>query len=463
MGDDTCGRRCTPIVMAIALALGSPAYAADESPDAAVLAQLERMSGQLARQQVEIDRLRGQLEALEEQELARRGRGMTAGGDPAASGVAASQAFGLAEVATAQAAAPQGTDPQVPVAGPPRDPAAVHTPAQPPIQVGQARREEDAERREQERALVVREHAPLFERRFTLDAGVGYSYYDRRQLALSGFLALDAIFLGTINLDQTKASVMTLDLSGRYGLTDRLSVEGNLPYVYRDTRFVSGGAGGASNVVSEVQLTSSGIGDASVAGYYQWVKESARWPDLVTSLRVRGPSGRSPFGLKLIQPDGDNNNLNVPENLPTGTGVWSVTANVSALRTYDPVILFGNVGYTYNRPQDFDDISPVLGQVSPGEVALGAVIQLSGGLAIALNDRSAISFSVASAFAATTRTRAPGGEQVDVPGSSSNTTTLNIGASYALPSGWTLNGQLAAGLTPDAPNFVFGLRASHSF
>lgn len=75
-----------------------------------------------------------------------------------------------------------------------------------------------------------------------------------------------------------------------------------------------------------------------------------------------------------------------------------------------------------------------------------------------------MSFSVASSFAAATHTKAPGQAlEQRVPGSSSNSTTFNIGATYGLPSGWTLNGQLAAGLTPDAPNFVFGLRASHSF
>ena len=237
-----------------------------------------------------------------------------------------------------------------------------------------------------------------------------------------------------------------------------------MPYVWRDSRFVSAGAGGSSTAVSEVELRSSGIGDASVAAYYQLIKESARWPDLVASLRVRAPTGRDPFGLKLIQPDGTNNNLNVPQDLPTGTGVWSSALNVSVLRTYDPVILFANVGYTIYRSQDFDDISPVLDQVTPAEVSLGNAIQLSGGLAIALNDRSAVSFSVSSSFAAATHTRAPGDDRDRrVIGSSSNSTALNIGATYALPSGWTLNGQLAAGLTPDAPNFVFGMRASHSF
>ncbi|GHA87139.1 transporter [Cognatilysobacter bugurensis] len=442
-----------PLFIAVALALGGTAHAAEPVSQDVLLARLDALAGQVEAQQAEIARLRAQ---LEEVELAQRGRGL-----PAAPMAAAPQPFAIAQAGAAPAA-----DATSPPGAP--EPSAAPTPAAAPVaapvQIGQARAEENAERREQERALVVREHAPLFERTLTFDAGYSYSYYDRRQLALSGFLALDAIFLGTINLDQTKATLMTLDLSARYGLTDRLSLEATVPYVWRDTRFVSAGAGGASNVVTELQLHSNGIGDASLALYYQWIKESARLPDIVTSLRVRGPTGRSPFGLKLIQPDAENSNLNVPEDLPTGTGLWSATANVSALRTYDPVILFGNLGFTWNRANEFDDISPVLNQTVPARVSLGNTIQLSGGIAIALNDRSAISFSAASALSAATHTKVPGqDEEQRVPGSSVNATTLNIGASYALPSGWTLNGQLAAGLTPDAPNFVFGLRASHSF
>lgn len=436
-----------PLSFAVALALSAPAHAGEDA--AADFKSLHQrmldMSGELAAQRAEIERLRDEVERLE---LAQRGRGLSAPQNDAPDGAQQGvprDARELAEDARRKAGDRSGTQTDA------------------PIEVGQAQREEDAQRREQEKALVVREHAPLFERKFTLDAGFSYSYYDRRQLALSGFLALDAIFLGSINLDQTKASVGTFELSGRYGLSDRLSIEASLPYVYRDSRFVSGGAGGASSVVSEVRMRSQGVGDASVAAYYQWVKESQRWPDIVTSLRVRAPTGRDPFGLKLIQPDGNNNNLNIPEDLPTGSGVWAATFNVSALRTYDPVILFGNIGYTYNQPADFDDISPVAEQVSPARVELGNTVQLSGGLAIALNDRSAVSFSVATASTGATHITASGGAKRRVAGSSSNSTTLNIGASYVLPSGWTFNGQIAAGLTPDAPNFVFSLRGSRSF
>lgn len=293
--------------------------------------------------------------------------------------------------------------------------------------------------------------------------GQAYAYYDRRQLALTGFLALDAIFLGKINLDQTKASVFTTDLTARYGLTDRINLEANIPYVYRTSRFISGGAGGASTTLSEVNQSASGIGDASMAGYFQLVKESARWPDLVASLRVRAPTGRDPFGLKLVMPDANNDNIIIPEDLPTGSGVWSATASVSALRTYDPVILFASVGYTYNMARSFDDISPVVDQEVPARVRLGNPFLLSGGLAIALNDRAAVSFGVSASIAGATHTKEPEGEYQRIPGSATNTATLNVGASYLLPSGWNLNGQLANGLSPDAPNYLVSFRASRGF
>ncbi len=425
------------LVLAVAAACSGTAIAQD-SDTARLQAQIDRLNTLVERQQAQISGLKQQLEQVE---LAQQsGRGVDEPKTPA-------------ETAAAIAA----TDPA------PAPPATTAVAQAAPAQIGQAQREEDEDRRAQDKALVVREHAPLFEHKFTFDAGLTYAYYDRRQLALSGFLALDAIFLGTINLDQAKATTYTLDLTARYGIGDRISLEANLPYLERDSRFVSGGAGTSAATLSEASIRANGIGDASIAGYYQFVKESAQWPDVVGSLRIRAPTGRDPFGLKLIQKDEDNTNLILPQTLPTGTGLWSATANVSVLRTYDPVILFGNVGYTYNKSEDFDDISPVQDQVIPAEVELGHTLQLSGGLAIALNDRSAVSFSVSSALQASTHTRVPGGPSIRVPGSSSNSTALNIGGTYTMPSGWIYNGQLAAGLTPDAPNFTFSLHASRPF
>lgn len=426
------------LAVAVCLATASPlGFAQEVRQDLAE--QVAALARQINEQQAEITRLRGEVETL--QMANARGRGIA----------------GALDAQDTQARSSKPAEAQA-------EPAPTTASTQEaPLSIGQDRKPAQTDDREKDKALVVREHAPLFERTFTLDVGTSFSYYDRRQLALSGFLALDAIFLGTINLDQSKASLFTVDATGRYGITRRLSVEGNVPYVFRDTRFISGGAGGASSKLSEFKLSGRGIGDASVAAYYQLLKESARRPDIVASVRLRMPTGRNPFGMKLIQPDGENTNLNIPEGLPTGSGFYSASFNVSALRTYDPVILFGSLGYTHNFKRKFDDISPVMGQVSPATVYLGNPFQVSTGMAIALNDRSAVSFSVAASFAGRTHTRAPGEERkMPVIGSSSNSATFNLGGTYVLPSGWTVNGQLGVGLTPDAPNYVLGLRASRA-
>ncbi len=77
----------------------------------------------------------------------------------------------------------------------------------------------------------MQEEHRLFDRRLTVEVGVTYSHSDRQQFNLSGFLALDSIFLGQINVDEVKADIFTFDLTGRYGLTDRLQLDLNLPFL----------------------------------------------------------------------------------------------------------------------------------------------------------------------------------------------------------------------------------------
>ncbi|HKT97615.1 MAG TPA: hypothetical protein VJS30_13945, partial [Paraburkholderia sp.] len=89
--------------------------------------------------------------------------------------------------------------------------------------VGETQKSAEPTRTQAEEAVVQREHAPLFDHKLTLDWGISDTYYDRRQLQLSGFLALDAIFLGNINLGESKSHQIMADLDTRYGITDRMS------------------------------------------------------------------------------------------------------------------------------------------------------------------------------------------------------------------------------------------------
>ncbi len=318
-------------------------------------------------------------------------------------------------------------------------------------------------RTEAENAVVQREHAPLFDRKLTLDWGLSDTYYDRRQLQLSGFLALDAIFLGNINLGQTKSHQVMADLDARYGLTDRISFDVDVPYVYRHSNFIVGGAGGAAGALSDASGSSSAIGDVNFGIYYQFLKESGDWPDIVGSVRVKAPTGTSPFGIKLVQVDPNNTSLVAPTKLPTGTGFWNITAGVSVLKTYDPVVLFGSLSYTYNLARSFSDVSSVEGQTSPAKVKLGDVIQWGAGVALAFSEKDSASVSYTMAIEPESETQAPGQGWQKVPGSETVAAAVNFGLNHVVNKHLTINGSVSIGLTPDAPNFVVGVRFPYTF
>ncbi|CAM2142138.1 Transporter [Pararobbsia alpina] len=328
--------------------------------------------------------------------------------------------------------------------------------------IGTDNKAAEPERTQSEQAVVQKEHAPLFDHKLTIDQGLSYTYYDRRQLSLTGFLALDAIFLGNINLDQTKASQYQYDVDVRYGLTDRISIDADLPYMYRSSTFISGGAGGASSSLSDTSVNSSNIGDVNFGIYYQVLKETNDWPDVVASFRVKSDTGTSPFGIKLVTGDPNNNNLITPTRLPTGTGIWNFTAGVSVLKTYDPVVLFGSLSYTYNVAKSFSDISSVQGQVEPAKVKLGDIVQIGAGAAIALSDKTSASLSFTTAVEPETKIDSGTGYQ-KVAGSQTNASTMNFGLNQVINKHLTINGSVSIGLTPDAPNFVVGVRFPYTF
>jgi hypothetical protein len=307
------------------------------------------------------------------------------------------------------------------------------------------------------------EHAPLFERQFTLETGITYARFDRRFLSLSGFLALDAIFLGQINLQQTRSDAFTFDLTGRYGLTDRLSVDLNLPWLYSRNAFIEGGANGTASSSSQAIVSAGDIGDVNAGLYYQLWRETDKLPDIVGSMRVRSPTGREPYGIKFTNPDPNNSNLTVPDTLPTGTGVWTTQLGLSLLKTSDPLVLFANVGYNYNFDRHFEDISPTANVQQPGKVSLGNSWQWGAGFAVAFNERASVSFSLSHQIGMATRVRSDGQPWQTVVGSDYSAATFQTGLTYQLSDALFMIGSVGIGVTPDAPDFTVGVKFPYRF
>nr|WP_314480609.1 hypothetical protein [uncultured Pseudomonas sp.] len=299
--------------------------------------------------------------------------------------------------------------------------------------------------------------------KFSLETGLTYTHYDTRALTLNGFLALDSIFLGNINLDRIKADNWTLDLTARYNLDQRWQFDINVPVIYRESTYSSGGAGGAGPSTSDATVTRDPeIGDINVGVAYKFLDESETWPDAVATLRVKAPTGKDPYGIKLREVAG-NDNLSVPESLPTGNGVWSITPGISLVKTFDPAVLFGSLSYTYNLQDSFSDISPQVNSKVPGDVKLGDSWQIGAGIAFALNEKMSMSFSVSDQFGRKSKIKPDGGDWQSVSNSDYNAANFNVGMTFAATDNLTIVPNLSIGLTDDAPDFSFSLKFPYYF
>ena len=300
--------------------------------------------------------------------------------------------------------------------------------------------------------------------KFSFETGITYSRYDTRQLILNGFLALDSIFLGNINLDRIKADTWTLDLTGRYNFDNRWQFDLNVPVIYRESTYQSGGGNdGSAGVTTEDTVTRDpDIGDVNFGVAYKFLDESINTPDAVVTLRVKAPTGKDPFGIKLRQAD-ENTNLFVPDTLPTGNGVWSITPGISLVKTFDPAVLFGSLSYTHNLEESFDDISSTVNQKTPGKVRIGDSFQIGAGIAFALNEKMSMSFSVSDLVQRKSKIKEDGGEWQSVTSSDANAGYFNIGMTVAATDNLTIVPNLSIGLTDDAPDFTFSLKFPYYF
>ncbi|MDF9620710.1 hypothetical protein P5705_23925 [Pseudomonas entomophila] len=300
--------------------------------------------------------------------------------------------------------------------------------------------------------------------KFSVETGLTYSRYDTQALVLNGFLALDSIFLGNINIDRIKADVWTLDLTARYNVDQRWQFDVNVPIVYRESTYSSGGVQGSGKNASDASVTRDPeIGDVNFGVAYKFIDESENWPDAVATLRVKAPTGKDPYGIKLVQADSSNDNLFVPESLPTGNGVWAITPGISLVKTFDPAVLFGSLSYTYNMQDSFSDISPTVNTKVGGDVKLGDSWQIGGGIAFALNEKMSMSFSVTDQFARKSKIKQDGGDWQSITNSDYNAANFNVGLTFAASNNLTIVPNLSIGLTEDAPDFSFSLKFPYYF
>lgn len=210
-------------------------------------------------------------------------------------------------------------------------------------------------------------------------------------------------------------------LIARYGLADDLELNLAVPYGYieqeQDFR--------PFRVPTAVRRTDSvGIGDISWALRYTAWHESGNIPNLTLNLNAKSQTGNENEGL--------------------GSGFWNVGGGITLLKTIDPVVFFGSLGYTAVLEEE---------GIDPGDQ-----IPYSFGTGFSMNDR--VSFSTLLSGAVLMRTEFDGR---DIAGSSANINTLQLSSTIQLSKGLFVEPFMGFGLNEEAGDFVVGFRVPYRF
>lgn len=422
------------------VAAAPPASAQDTADVQALMAQLEALKANYAQEVRRLRELDVQVQAMQARLAGKTG-----------AAVAPTTATAIAPAATAAASAEAAAEG---ASGPP--------PAGYASSTAEGKQAKEAARRSVND--VKQQQQALFNQKLTIENSLTYARYDRKLLTLNGFLALDAIFLGNIAIENVESDSLTYNLAARWGISPNFTLNVDVPFLERKTVYQKGGAGGSAAAIAQEETTGGGLGDISLSGNYRLFPERNKLPETVLTFGVTAPTGREPYGVdwKVLERDDDQFiRFAVPSKQPTGNGVWQANVGLSAVKTADPAILFANIGYIYSFKRSFDDIDSNPDTVNPGSVRLGDSYYFGAGVAFAFNERTSLSISFSDKLSARASTRYQGGQWVKVIGSDANAGTLNFGVTYALNSHATLVSLLGVGLTPDAPDFSLAFKVPY--
>jgi hypothetical protein len=289
------------------------------------------------------------------------------------------------------------------------------------------------------------------EGRFVLEPSIQYSHSGDSRVTVTGFTIIPALAVGLIDVRSVNRDFWTFALTGRYGVTPRLEVETKLPWIARSDSTLARPISTPTVGDSEFHAKGHGLGDIEVAARYQITE---RPPFYIGFLRFKARTGDGPFDVALTSPQAG---VIIEDELPTGTGFYSLQPGFSVLLPSDPAVFFGGLSYIWNVKRDID--SADLNGVRIGEFDPGDGINFNFGMGLSINDRA--SFSIGydhSRFGKNKRE----GELVQ------NTQTQQVGSvlfglAYRVSLRTNLNLTLGIGATPAAPDVQIGIRLPVNF
>jgi hypothetical protein len=201
----------------------------------------------------------------------------------------------------------------------------------------------------------------------------------------------------------------------RYGIIDGLELDLAIPFGYAKQETDFG--------VTRSSTDDFGLGDIAGTLRYQLWSESGARPALILELEGKSRTRSAPL---------------------LGTDNWNVGGDVTLVKTLDPVVFFGRLGYTATLERQGRD---------PGDQ-----IRYQLGMGFSLNDR--VSFKMEVDGAAVGRAKLNGRE---IPGSSLNIISLLFAVTTRATRYLFVEPVVSIGLTDDTPDVVAGFDLVYQF
>lgn len=297
---------------------------------------------------------------------------------------------------------------------------------------------DETERRASEaldQALLVRGGLLLPPGTLEIDNTTSYFSASSDHVNIDGFALLPILVVGDITSQRVRKDILLPTFTTRLGLPGRFQMDFMIPYGYVLNRTVN--ALGVESSSSQF-----GLGDIQAGVSRQLIFEHGRVPDLLANLRLKTVTGTNSYSLASWQTS-------------LGSGFYGIQGSLTAAKSSDPIVFFGNLSYTQNLPADhtIPDTDPnnpggtIVGHFRPGNTA-GFQI----GSILALNTETSMTLSWDQRFTRITKLNG-----ADVPGSYLVEGTLRLGTSYLYAPGRTMDLSFGVGLTPDTPNLQFSI------
>lgn len=259
--------------------------------------------------------------------------------------------------------------------------------------------------------VFLRDQAVLLKpRQLTLELGLLYARNDSRQLVSQ----IDPFF-GSIERDATaKSDAYTGSFSLRYGLMDNLQIFSSVP------------------VSHQSQSLSFGSQELSQ-------QSSTRWGSITSGLRYAALAEGSGYPGVIFSLDG---------TFPTDNRAYGLGGSMALTKSYDPAVLFFNVGYRHFFNGASYDVS---------RLSSANQFNATAGIAYALNDTLTLSTSLSGVFHAKTNLQ----DNLILP--SREQYSLQFGLTSYLAKGLFIEPFVNFGLNGNSSDVMIGTNLPYTF